>query len=151
MLPNATRRYRIASEPRGSGYSDLIDFCSSTARRCSLEEYKSREVKALFGEIARYQVAIAPLRSKTPGRNRDATVAICSYELSPFVISFLKRNVQGLYGWHRPKLPVNLQFYRDNGDLLLQSIAVLRIGALHISEAELQSVLLHSLELLAPS
>ena len=147
MKPGAVRRYEIVSEPCSLAYADLIDFCSSAARCCSLEEYKGREVKAFFGRIAPYHIRDASRNDKAPGRNRHATIATRFYTLSPELISLLKNESRGLYGWHRPKLPANLHFYRDNGDILLESIAVLRIGALHLSGDELQSDRLRGVEL----
>ena len=134
----------FVSEPKGSTYAQLLDFCS---RHCSqvllvVREWDWLEEEALetLEELRAYQVS-ATESSEWPGTKLlNETATVYRYTMRPELLDILKYSASGLFDWCEPAKPEDLCLLRDQDTPLLVSISHEQDAYLELTEHEFSKV-----------
>lgn len=133
---------RLASEPRGKAYRELVDWASSLGatgvliRRLDLE--LSRRGHHLLA-LLEPSVISRTRGQEWPGTSLlDGEAEITQFRLDSNALEVLNREATGLFDWCQPELPEDLCFLRQDGEPLLVSISHEKEAYLSLRGAELE-------------
>ena len=135
----------IYKEPRGDAYEALLRALLPFSRRFSLTVQADMGVECSEGCVA-LLARLSALgaeqvqRSDWPGTALGSrTAAVWTCDISEESLDELLV-VDGLYEWIMPDYPEDLAFYRQNGSVVLGSIAHEQEGFLELSKEELEAL-----------
>jgi hypothetical protein len=133
--------YVFVSEPAGSEYADLIDFCCSLASKMILvvRDPQIRPGDAIRQRLAKLQpYRIEALRSREwPGTILyEDEAAVYWHHVTPGLQQCMKELASHLFEWVHPDAPEDPCFFRDDGQVVLVTISHERDAYLMLTEAE---------------
>jgi len=152
--------HRFVSEPRRQSYEALIRYCAAEARFCTLVDQfpKSRagkQARAQFLDRAQpFLEAIEvvgrwPLGEPENGDPRRPR-PLWRFALAGPLVDLLLSGPIGLYGWRSPKFPEDFAAYREDGSVLLGTVAHEYFGWMNLTADEASDVRLGLVELAKP-
>jgi hypothetical protein len=120
--------YVLLSEPAGSVYRDLVDFCCLLSSRMILVVRDPHidcgdSIRGHLAELRQHLVEVARVR-EWPGTILHADEAEAySYQVTADLGELLKVRVSRLFEWIHPSAPEDPCFFRSNGQVVLVTTA----------------------------
>jgi hypothetical protein len=135
-----SRRFDVSQEPREECYDALVTFLERTCwsgqlvvrHGIKLEE-AGREVLARLAQFGATQSE----SSTWPGTVLHGhTASVVRFSLRKETLAILQGSARGLYDWLMPALPEDLAAFREDGSLVLGSIAHEADAFLELTDSE---------------
>lgn len=150
--PKHTREYRIVSEPRLQAFKALLNYCAIEGRKCSLIDNfatsrKGRLDREQFLQAENLSLIKIELVKAWPGTRVCDAVPLWSLMFDDCLRDLLIKQSRGLYGLQAPKLPEDLAIYREDGSLLLGTVAHEHLSWMNLTDKEASDELLGLVEL----
>lgn len=152
-IPPSPHEYRIASEPRGPAFEALLNYCGTVGCHCSFVDQfprtkKGREARERFLESAKPHLLGIDEVTSWPGSGiSNGTVPLWKLSLDSGFREVLLATAKGLYDFQAPKLPEDLAVYREDGSVLLGSVAHEHMAWMNLAANEINDVRLGLVEL----
>jgi hypothetical protein len=137
--------YVFTSEPVGSSYFQLLDYCCSVAAEVILvvrdpDMDPGDPIKRELAGLSQYLLGCDRAK-EWPGTvllSDEATVY--RYRVSDDLCAHLKKQKTGLFQWIHPEAPEDLCFMRENGNAILVTISHERDAYLLLTADELHVI-----------
>ena len=140
----------VLVEPHGSAYDLLLGFCAERSKTCSLVQRKPDQAEH-FLSLAQAHLVESRLTASWPGTELIGPIArIHVFALSAGMLELLSTRCRRLYGWLQPDLLEDLATFRQDGSVVLGSIAHEGESWLEITEEEARGLSIASLKLGPP-
>jgi hypothetical protein len=140
--PPLFQEYWFPSEPHGSALEALLNYCAALGSHCSVvdrfpQSKKGREAREGFLIAAKPHLLGIDEVSNWPGSSvRKGTVPLWRLTLGTGLLDLLVAQAKGLYDFQSPKLPEDFAVYRDDGSVLLGSVAHEHMGWMNLTSQE---------------
>ena len=140
-MSNLLNEFQIKAEPRGQALEDLLDYCAAVGSSCSLVDRfpsskKGRDAREQFLQLTRAQIMGIEAATSWPGTSGQSPVRLMHFSLNSELVALLLAAATGLYRFRSPDLPEDFAVYRDDGSVLLGTVAHEHMGWMLLSAAE---------------